>query len=126
MTKPELIAALSGMSETLGRTLSTEGTVPELEARLAEAQAEAALLDDEITDDADAPATPSDSVADTDPAPAAAGDRRRIRVLHAMDVFHYPANGSVARRAIIQPGQVIDVSAADAAGCVLAGYAEDA
>lgn len=128
MTKPELIAALNALSEKLGRPLSTEGNVADLEARLAEAQEEAELLDDEQNDEPvtrtvhqNAPAQKNGPSASSD-----SGDRHCIRVLHAMDVFHYPAGRSVAVRAIVQPGDVIEVNAEDAADCVAAGHAEDA
>lgn len=128
MTKPELIAALNALSEKLGRPLSTEGNVADLEARLAEAQAEAELLDDEQNDEPitqavrqNAPAHKNEPSTSSD-----SGDRHSIRVLHAMDVFHYPAGRDVAVRAIVQPGDVIEVSAKDAADCVAAGHAEDA
>ncbi|ELE9728668.1 hypothetical protein RM407_002316 [Enterobacter kobei] len=128
MTKPELIAALNALSEKLGRPLSTEGNVADLEARLAEAQAEAELLDDEHNDEPltqtvskNEPAQKKDLSTSSDP-----GDRRFIRVLHALDVFHYPAGCDVAVRAIVQPGEVIEVSAEDAADCMTAGHAEDA
>lgn len=128
MTKPELIAALNALSEKLGRPLSTEGNVADLEARLAEAQAEAELLDDEQNDEPvtrtvrqNAPAQKNELSPSS-----GSGDRHCIRVLHAMDVFHYPAGRSVAVRAIVQPGDVIEVSAEDAADCVAAGHAEDA
>lgn len=134
MTKPELIAALNALSEKLGRPLSTEGNVADLEARLAEAQAEAELLDDEQGDDAimqtglQNEATPrkSDTSSRKMPKPSLSDERRFIRVLHAMDVFHYPAGRNMAVRAIVQPGDVIEVSAEDAADCVAAGHAEDA
>ncbi|EKS7425979.1 hypothetical protein QCK43_000713 [Enterobacter cancerogenus] len=128
MTKPELIAALTALSEKLGRPLSTEGNVADLEARLAEAQAEAELLDDEQNDEPVIHTVRQNAVAQkNEPSTSSgSGDRRYIRVLHAMDVFHYPAGRDVAVRAIVQPGEVIEVSAEDAADCVAAGYAEEA
>lgn len=128
MTKSELIAALKDLSEKLGRPLSTEGNVAELEARLAEAQAEAGLLDDEQDGEIITQNHPQKE-SDQNHAPASSsgsGDRRFIRVLHALDVFHYPAGRSLAVRAIIQPGEVIELSTDDAAACIAAGHAEDA
>jgi hypothetical protein len=128
MTKPELVAALNALSETLGRKLSTEGNVADLEARLAEAQAEAELLADEHNDE---PITRT--ISESEPAQkkelstsSDSGDRRFIRVLHALDVFHYPAGCSAAVRSIVQPGEIIEVSAGDAGSCVAAGHAEEA
>lgn len=128
MTKAELVAALNALSEKLGRPLSTEGNVADLEARLAEAQAEAELLDDEQNDEPITQAARQNSPAQKNEPSASSdsGDRHSIRVLHAMDVFHYPAGRDVAVRAIVQPGDVIEVSAEDAADCVAAGHAEDA
>lgn len=134
MTKPELIAALNALSEKLGRTLSTEGNVADLEARLAEAQAEAELLDDEHGDDAitqtglqnEATRQKSETGPRKMPKPSLPDERRCIRVLHAMDVFHYPAGRNVAVRSVVQPGEVIEVSAEDAADCVAVGHAEEA
>ena len=134
MTKAELVTALNALSEKLGRPLSTEGNVADLEARLAEAQAEAELLDDEQGDDAimqtgfqnEATSQKSETGLDKMPKSSLSDEHRFIRVLHAMDVFHYPAGRRVAVRAIVQPGEIIAVSADDAADCVAAGHAEDA
>jgi hypothetical protein len=102
--------------------------VAELEARLAEAQAEAELLDDEQNDEPVIQTIRQNAVAQkNEPSTSSgSGDRRYIRVLHTMDVFHYPAGCDVAVRAIVQPGEVIEVSAEDAADCVAAGDAEEA
>lgn len=57
MGKPELIAQLKALSEALGRELSLDGTVDQLQARIAEAENELALLnegDDELTERLDA------------------------------------------------------------------------
>ena len=100
----------------------------DLEARLAEAQAEAELLDDEQDGEIITQNHPQKE-SDQNHAPASSsgsGDRRFIRVLHALDVFHYPAGCSAAVRSIVQPGEIIEVSAGDAGSCVAAGHAEEA
>ena len=104
MAKPDLIAELNELSGKLGRPLDTEGTVPVLEARIAQAKEELTLLnsdeetsvEDEEVDTtftehhhSDEPITGTFGAQNEPKINEPAVNKRRIRLRVTLDVYHY-------------------------------------
>lgn len=139
MNKPELIAALNEVSGKLGRELRTEGSNNELQARLDEALAELKLLEEDEEEPRDTDTFSADNAENREANDAGLAepdfrdDFRRIHLLVTLDIFYYqPAKSRKFPelinkvRGIIGPGEIILVSAEEAALQISLGRAEPA
>ena len=136
MNKAELIARLEELSKKLGRDLSIEGTNDVLDARIKEAEAELALLDDSSDGDGDGGDNTGINTVETITGGDTAGDqpkaeegtnvsRRRVKLYRTLDVWHHKKGVDrrnpkkvVRVREIVPEGEEIDVDADEAADII--------
>lgn len=150
MGKPDLIERLNELSKLLGRELSTDGNVGELEQRIKEAETELTLLEDNSSEggeggEGDNPLTgefiqgevtiSGVSASDTPEAPVEPTEtpvsnvsRRRVKLAFTLDIWHYKKNvdrhnpNKVVRlREIVPAGADILVDSDEAAEIIADG-----
>lgn len=127
MGKPELIAQLKALSEALGRELSLDGTVDQLQARIAEAENELALLNEgaeEGSDELQARIAAAESELSAQGGDKKSGTgtedntlplRRKIKLLTTLHVLHYPQGKNLAVAEVVVAGSTVIVDSTEAA-----------
>lgn len=117
--KDDLILHINELGQKLGRTLTTTGTIADLELRIREAQEELDALDEPLSGDGSdsgtgaqpLPLPDSGAAVSDEPSAPAAGDRVCVRVLRTLHLqAWHPVSGRPVRVAVQDSEVLVNAS----------------